>query len=206
MERQSSDVRTFIAIEIPAGVRTALARAQEPLAAHAALLKIVDPRLLHLTVRFLGPVPSARLGAVERATQRATGGAAQFSLHVDGVGTFPVRGRPRVIWAGLRPDPGLAALQRLFTALEQALVAEGFLRESRGLSAHLTLARVRPDLAPDATRALEGALTRLRDQGTPRGSFMVSRLTVMRSDLSPTGPRYTPLGYAPLRAGQEGAS
>lgn len=191
-------VRTFVAIELPEPVRATLAWVEERLREHARILKLVAPELIHLTVRFLGAVPIDRLSAVEEAVRAAAGEERCFRLHLATVGAFG-GATPRVVWVGLADDRGVEVLQRLYRRLEDGLDVHGFERERRPLSPHLTVARVR-DGAPHAeARALGKTVTRLKAELSPSGSFEVTALTVMRSDLGPTGPRYTPLARAPLR-------
>src|SRR5207244_7542987 len=98
---------------------------------------------------------------------------------------------PRVLWAGL--VAGREALAALADTVDTALGRLGFLREDRAFSPHVTLARVRePRRAP----ALADALA---SEATPSfGRVAVREATLMRSDLSPRGARYTPLASAPL--------
>ena len=69
---------------------------------------------------------------------------------VAGLGTFPERGSPRVLWLGLAVPAAILDLQR---ACERAARAAGFEREERPFRAHLTLGRwrdraPRPELPP----------------------------------------------------------
>jgi 2'-5' RNA ligase len=195
-------VRTFIAVELPERIRTRLASLQAELSAHAALLKIVNPRLMHLTVRFLGPVPAGRLEAVERACSGACAGLQRFGLSLAGVGSFPERASvPRVIWVGLERDVGYASLGVLFDRLESRLESAGFERERRAFTAHLTLARLRDGASRDDACPLADTLRALKQREFVRDSFEVDALTIMRSDPSPLGPRYTPLARIPLGEG-----
>ena len=77
--------------------------------------------------------------------------------------------------------------------VEAALAALGFAREARPFSAHVTLGRVRqPGRASALTEALRGAA------GRPFGRLRVARASLMQSELSPRGARYTELAAASL--------
>jgi 2'-5' RNA ligase len=92
-----------------------------------------------------------------------------------------------VLWAGLHD--GGEALAALAGAIDDALARLGFAREERAFSPHVTLGRVRdPRRAPALAEALAAAATR------SFGRVAVREATVMRSDLSPRGARYTRLG------------
>jgi 2'-5' RNA ligase len=193
----AGSIRSFVAIELPVEIRAALAAVEDGLREHASILKLVAPELLHLTVRFLGQLPADRIGAVEEATRTATESYPPFRLRLAMVGSFG-GAAPRVVWVGLEQDGGVQALQTLYGRLEDALRARGFERERRPLSAHLTVARVREDAPRALARSVGETVARLAARELPSGSFEVDALTVMRSDLSPRGPRYTPLARVPL--------
>ena len=125
--------------------------------------------------------------AVHKAVQRH----AVFDISIAGLGAFPSPARPRVLWAGLRE--GGDALGALAEAVDVAVARLGFAREDRAFSPHVTLARVRE---PRRTPALAEALAAGQTQAFGRVS--VREATLMRSDLSPRGARYTPLASAPL--------
>jgi 2'-5' RNA ligase len=104
-------------------------------------------------------------------------------LKVEGAGAFPPRGLPRVLWLGIADSQG--ALARLQKCLEDECAAEGFAREERPFSPHLTLARIR---APQGARELAQLHQETNFEPV---EFPVSDLTVLRSDLEPGGSRYT---------------
>ena len=109
--------------------------------------------------------------------------AAPFDMGVGGLGLFPDRGSPRVLWLGVSLPSEAHALQ---AACERLAVAAGFTAEPRPFRPHLTLARWRdrvrrPDL-PDV------------DLGVVR----VDRLILYRSDIHPAGPAYRALLALPL--------
>jgi len=105
---------------------------------------------------------------------------------VEGLGAFPTPSRPRVVWAGLAG--GHEPLAAVAGRVEDELEPLGFEREHRPFSPHVTLGRVRePRLDPRLEAAIrEGAAERF-------GVVRVERLSLMRSDLSPRGARYTEL-------------
>jgi RNA 2',3'-cyclic 3'-phosphodiesterase len=151
----------------------------------------VAPENLHITLKFLGRVEEARLVLVRACLDRAAAGIGPFEIAIESLGAFPAPTRPRVIWAGV--DKGLEPLAALAGRVERELAEMGFAPEARGFTAHVTLGRVRePRRNPALATALEraGAIT--------LGALRVDRLSLMRSDLSPAGARYTELSAHPL--------
>jgi RNA 2',3'-cyclic 3'-phosphodiesterase len=138
---------------------------------------------LHVTLKFLGQVDPARIPEIADAIGKAASRTPAFELDVRGLGAFPSTSRPRVIWAGLEAPRALAALAG---DVDTALAALGLPRESRPFAAHVTLGRVRE---PGRHTGLAVALARPADVGR----VAVSRLSLMRSELSPRGASYTEL-------------
>ncbi len=54
-------MRTFIAIELPQGIKDSLSRLQEELKASGADVKWVEPNNIHLTLKFLGEIDDNKL-------------------------------------------------------------------------------------------------------------------------------------------------
>ena len=160
-------MRLFVAVEVPAVVRDAVAAVVAPLREAAPGLKWVAPERYHLTLVFLGSVSESVVDPVVAATASACAGVGSFSLSLDGrLGTF---GR-RVLWAGLVPSPELTALAgRVASSLSSVVPVPDADREYR---AHLTLARAGRE--PVRSRLVE-------DVAVPALSWPVERVVLMRS-------------------------
>ncbi|MCU1260142.1 MAG: 2-5 ligase [Bryobacterales bacterium] len=91
---------------------------------------------LHITTKFIGEWPEARLEELKRSLAIKQ---APFSIKVEGLGSFP-----RVFWAGIAPSPELMALA---AATDAALHELGIAKEDRPYSPHITLARI-PSYVP----------------------------------------------------------
>lgn len=185
-------MRLFIGIPLPPEIAQ---RAFAVLPQTVPGLRRVQPENLHVTLAFLGETPESRLPDVAAAAEEATTGVAPFRLAFDRAGHFPERGRPRVVWLGMAE--GRASVERLGGALSRALREGALDFEDRPLSPHLTLARVREDATAVETRIVAAAVDALA--AVPL-SLDVSAIAVVRSVLSPRGPRYITLATAPLTA------
>jgi 2'-5' RNA ligase len=152
---------------------------------------------LHLTVKFLGEVAEDRIEAVAGAITSAVAGVGAFDAQIEGLGAFPSAARPRVVWAGVTAGAGTMA--DLAGRVDDALAALDFSREARPFAPHITLGRVRePGRMPALTEALHGAA------GRGFGRLPVARVSLMRSELSPRGARYTELAAASLGGAGKG--
>lgn len=154
-------------VETVAGLRRSLAG-----------VRWVSTEGLHLTLRFLGPSPPTALAEMEPKLRRAAEACPPAEVRLTGLGLFPDRGSPRVLWLGVALPETVLALQ---SACEAAAVEAGFAPESRSFSSHLTLGRwrervTRPEL-PEV------------DLGTAR----LETLVLFKSDLRPQGAVYIPL-------------
>ncbi|HJR06205.1 MAG TPA: RNA 2',3'-cyclic phosphodiesterase [Pyrinomonadaceae bacterium] len=191
-------MRIFCAVELPELVR---ARA----AAHIARLREAAARLpikisweraekLHLTLKFLGEIEPARVEALQRAANRAAASVGKFEARLQGAGTFPASGNPRVLWLGLEDETN--AIAQLQEQLEAECALENFPRETRAFHPHITIARIRIPVAAPARR-----LAKLHNEMgfEPPASFNVNDLTVMQSELGAGGSRYTPLSRYELK-------
>jgi 2'-5' RNA ligase len=193
-----SVIRTFLAIELPDSVRTRLAGIEREFSRSMSGLKWSGPDLLHITLRFLGGVPQNRMVPVMDVARDAAAGTRPFQLTLSGLGAFPTVRKPRVIWVGLEKDAGYLVLQQLFAHIEAGLVADGFPPEERAYSPHITLARTRDTIAELERRELGTTLAEVASRVNLAGTVPVRKVTVMQSELSRSGPRYTPLARYPL--------
>jgi 2'-5' RNA ligase len=190
-------LRLFVAIHVPPEVQDALAAEQRRLATAGIAMRWIRPEGIHLTLAFLGNVDEVRISAIEDSMLNAAATGAPFQIEVRGLGAFPPRGAPRVLWAGVAGD--LDDLRRLQHHVDGRLRAAGFALEDRPFSPHLTLARA-ADRSPAAQPALAAGLT-----APPRsfGRWEVDDIALVRSDLRPSGSVYTTLFTAPL-IGEQG--
>jgi 2'-5' RNA ligase len=180
-------VRLFVAVEIDEALRRAAAGLASALqvratqTAPASKITWVPDERRHLTVRFIGQVSDDRVAGITEVLSRPLA-ASPFAIEVSGVGVFPARGAPTVLWAGvLDPTGGLAALEN---EVSTRLSGLGFAREDRPFRAHLTLARVREAAGLRARTLLDALDTRRL------GTMTVRAITLFESRLSPRGPQY----------------
>lgn len=175
-------IRAFIAIDLSEEARAVLADVSETLAARVpqGAVKWVPPQNMHLTLRFLGNTPVAKLDALYAALDRTVAGHEPFSLRLDKVGCFPNERRPRVVWVGVQGDTDKAeALRR---DIDEMLAPMGWEPEGRPFRAHLTLGRVKD----------RGAELDLPwGQRVAPATSTVDAVRFFESQLKPTGSIYT---------------
>jgi 2'-5' RNA ligase len=198
-------VRTFVAIELDNQFMQALTTIQASLQQGEAKRagRWVRPEGIHLTLKFLGDVPSDKLEHIYQAISHACAASAPFSLTLETPGCFPNLRRPRVIWVGVREASGeLAALQQ---AVERELGRLGYRPEERGFTPHLTLARVREEAKRGEIEALSRLIAEAQTRDATEADRPVMRVetvSVMKSDLQPSGAVYTEMFRASLGSSQ----
>ena len=191
----NESVRIFLAIELSAEVKSALADLVEQLVrADVRGLRPVKPDGMHLTLRFLGHVPTARVELIVAEVSRVVKGVRPCALEIEGVGVFPDGGAPRVLWVGVEGDLNL--LRELHRRIGEALLGLGYRNERREFSPHLTLARM-VDRAHsiDRRRAREALFSARWESGL---RVDVKAVNLVRSVLRPEGARYQRLALMPL--------
>ena len=182
-------MRIFLAVFPPADVQRAVHAAAEALKGTGDGVSWVKRENLHYTLRFMGDLGADGLRRVSEAAEDAAKTGPAFEGALGALGAFPSAQRARVLWAGM--TDGAERLTALARALEAALARRGFDRADHPFSAHLTIGRVREPRA-DWTERL--AAVRVE----PPARFMVDRLCVVESRLSPKGSAYTVLHEAKL--------
>jgi 2'-5' RNA ligase len=179
--------RLFVALDLPPAAAEAVAALSKGL----PTARWTNPAQLHLTLRFMAAVPEEEVAGLTERLASVRRPAFPLALHA--VGVFPdgrARRPPRVLWAGLTPEPPLHDLKR---AIDQAILqAIALSDEDRDFRPHLTLARFReapgPALAPWlATHA-----------GFRTAAWMADAFVLYRSTLGSQGAHHQPLRRYPL--------
>ena len=155
-----------------------------------------NPDGMHLTLKFLGNIPASRVPPLLACVNEFSGDREPFRLQLNGLGMFPNRRAPRVLWAGV--DGDLASLWRLQQAAEGAITALGYPPEERPFRPHVTLGRPRRTVS-DAHRARISEVVSATSPPEPV-SWRVESVDVMQSELHPSGARYSVLGSASLQS------
>lgn len=144
--RPTGTIRAFIAVELPPEAQAALAgpvrRWQADCQAAGLAAQWSRPEGWHLTLKFLGAVPSDRLPAITERLAEAATRHRPFAIQLAGFGAFPTPRRPRVLWIGVADDEGRAGLIALAGGIEAAVAPLGYPAEARPFHPHLTLARI----------------------------------------------------------------
>ena len=190
-----SRLRAFIAVELPLEIRQNVQHATSNLRRDTgSLIRWVAVENMHLTLKFLGDIPSANVEVLTQMIHAQADSFNCFDIHLTGIGSFPSPKRPRVIYIGIQAPAALEAFQR---QVESATRRLGYNPEERAFAPHLTIGRVRQHVSADEQQKIRRALeeSTIDSLGTAR----VNSVHLYKSDLKPTGPLYTKLFSAHLK-------
>ncbi len=125
--------RLFTAIDLPERIRDDIS------AMYAAIpgAKWTEDAHLHLTLTFIGEVAEDKASAIQRAL--STVKIHPFSLNLKGIGFFPPRKVPRVLWCGVSSSEELLRLQG---KIQRTLELVDAPVEQRKYTPHITMARL----------------------------------------------------------------
>ncbi len=126
-------IRLFIALQIPHPLRHIL----HSMGRGIPGARPVAEEQIHLTLRFIGEVEGSVFKDIGEHLQYVD--FSPFAMRLKGVGYFPPRGNPRVIWAGVEPQKTII---RMRNSIEKQLIACGLNPENRKFMPHITLARL----------------------------------------------------------------
>ena len=179
------DIRTFIAIDIPQEIKMELDKLISTFRQSGADIKWVKAANLHMTLRFLGDIPRDSVPGLAKEIEANIKAFGKFRLALSGLGGFPNLKRPRVIWVG--SGVGTDRLMSLAPLVEKSCINYGLGEGDKPFSSHLTIGRVK---IPKGLDKLTAKIEATRFETSP---FDIEEVIIFKSDLSPSGPKYTKL-------------
>lgn len=130
----------FLALELPRELQAAFADEIDRLEKVIPGVAWMNPRRMHLTLRFLGWTNRERLSCLDPYLKAAAKACPPIDATVSGLGTFPPTAveKARVLWGGITLPRAAKTLQ---AACEKMAIECGFPPERRAFAPHLTLGR-----------------------------------------------------------------
>ena len=189
-------LRCFIAIEIPETIKKSIADVIDTLKKSGSDVKWVSNDNIHITLQFLGETEESLIPDIKGALCKILAPYSPFYIKIADVGCFPSGRRPRVIWVGLKESQ---LLIHLYNDIASAMVKFGYQKEERGFTPHVTIGRVK------SNRNLGELLRRLEEfKVTDFPDFVVKNVTLMKSELKPSGAKYYSLAEIPIGGSTNG--
>ncbi len=189
-----ADIRSFVAVPLPSPLQARVAAAAEELAREVALTGVKWSRKaenLHVTVKFLGPVPEEKLATLGEALGAALAATPRFRIEVSGLGAFPSARHANVLWAGI--DDAERGLAGVAAAVETVAAGFGFAPEARSFTGHVTIGRAKG-------RGVDAQAALAKFAGREFGGTVVDEVHVYESRLGGDGSTYVLRSRATLGA------
>lgn len=152
---------------------------------------VVDDQL-HLTLRFIGDVDGTTFRDIREQLWEIS--ASPVTLSIRGVGHFPPRGQPRVLWAGIEPSGELLILRNNVNRILRLCAIPP---EQRKFHPHITLARLKNSSPPRVAQFLS------QNSLLSSPPFTLRQFTLYSSVLSPKGAIHTIEQEYPLQGDEE---
>lgn len=186
----TSTVCAFVALELPKALQAAFGEQIARLEKVIPGIEWMDPRKMHLTLRFLGWTTRERLACLEPYLVAAAKACPQMEGTVSGLGTFPptAEEKARVLWAGITIPRSGKTLQ---AACEAAAIECGFPPERRAFHPHLTIGRFK---TPSRVRNL----AKLDLGGTRLENLVLYRTEPAKGEAVRAGVRRAVIAYSKL--------
>ena len=186
------EIRSFLAFELPPEIKNAVARVSDSLRKSTLDIRWVKVENIHLTIVFMGNTKTDHIDAIGQDIKKVCSQYGSFDISLKGMGCFPNKRRPRVLWLGL--DGDLVRMAQFRDDLQDQLKPYGIKVEKRKFMPHLTLGRFRSSRKTESR--LDEVLTNHGLLNCP--FFPLNELILFKSDLKPSGAVYTKLEAWPL--------
>ncbi|MFA5167627.1 MAG: RNA 2',3'-cyclic phosphodiesterase [Candidatus Omnitrophota bacterium] len=182
--------RVFLAIPLYEIFHQEIENVLRPFCREISGVRWVEPRQVHLTLHFFGPVPAKEIELIHLFSKKVASLFSPLELNIDRIGGFPSLERPDVIWLGIVEYAGrLLSLQR---AIQGEVRTLGFKIETRPFHPHATIGRVKRrtgDLGP--------LLAKVRFE-LPSPAKTADHIVLYQSHCRPEGVCYEVLKTYPL--------
>ena len=176
-------IRLFTAVETPQFPK--VIELMDAVKRSGADVKLVESHNVHITLVFIGEIQENKLDLVKEAMAKLSFNS--FKVKLKGTGAFPNLSRPRVVWVGI--EEGLQELRAIRGTLLKELLGRGIRPDDeKEFSPHLTIGRVK---GPSNLLNLINVINEY--QNVDFGEFVVNKVILFKSTLTPKGPIYDPL-------------
>ncbi|MGW8194771.1 MAG: RNA 2',3'-cyclic phosphodiesterase [Desulforhopalus sp.] len=176
-------IRLFVAIDIPQPI----CRNLKGMGGSIPQARAVAEDQLHLTLKFIGEIEYSRFLDIREALAGID--LPQFPLYLKGVGTFPPRGTPRVLWVGAEPANNITILRN---SIERTLAEIGIARSKKKFTPHITIARLKDSPVRQLQQFLAG------NAFLKTAEFTIVSFNLYSSKLTPKGAVHTLEAAYPL--------
>jgi 2'-5' RNA ligase len=183
-------IRSFIAIPISKPIKDSIQSIIHILQQKCPnkSIKWVETNNIHLTIKFLGDSELYNLNHLTKQVHNSLEKMRSFDLAFSKLGAFPSIRNPRVLWVGCQINEQIT---NLYNLIDNICVENGFMSDSKPLSPHITIGRVKNPLSEAVSLQLNDVLTSLK--AADLGSQQINNFFLYKSELTRGGPIYSPI-------------
>jgi 2'-5' RNA ligase len=132
------NMRVFFAIEFDDSIKHYIETVQNIVRENSIKGNFSHEDNFHLTLKFIGEVGEEKLTKLKYSLDSTVKQVQPFSIKFDRLGFF-TKDAKKIVWIGIRNED--KGLDQLYNTLEAFLFNNGFSKDFRGYSPHITLAR-----------------------------------------------------------------
>jgi 2'-5' RNA ligase len=173
-------IRLFIALKIPDEIKDKILDVCYELSESPELFKWEKPEKIHLTLKFIGEVEEELVSSIAKEITFIEE-YSSFNFNVTKFGFFYRNGLPVILWSGLQTDE---SIQKLVEELNRRLSIFSIPVERRKFKPHLTMLRIKKNPGKEF-------ISKFKEHSFDNWNFNSSEITLIKSELFPTGARYT---------------
>ena len=179
-------IRTFVSVSVPKEIVNIQSMLKSTVEPKGLKVRWVMNGKMHLTLKFLGNTTEGSIDNLNEALFNAVKSAKVINLSISGTGAFPVKGRPNVLWLGIKGD--IDELKQLTVNINNSLEPLGFITEKREFLPHVTIARIKSNQKkiPNISNYLNTTFTEL--------PMKIVKISLVQSESFSKGTFYTILG------------
>jgi 2'-5' RNA ligase len=174
-------MRAFLAFEVSAPVKQYLQGIIRFMSPRVTGVRWIKSEGQHITVKFFGEIDEITANNVREKLSVIESKFKPFEASIKYIDAFPNKRRARVIVVSL--EKGVDIAKAIFHDIEASLLHLGFESEKKDFTPHITLGRKR-----EPSPLLERDIPSLNKM-----SFVIDRLVLFRSTLTPQGAIYSPV-------------
>jgi len=178
-----SKFRGFIAIDIDS--LSKIVEFENKIKQSGAIVKLVEPKNIHITLKFLGDTDEEQVDEIEEIIKKAVEGIDPFKIQLKSTGVFPNQNYIKVVWVGIYNGDQIGIIAN---KIDEKLSEIGFKKENREFSSHLTIARVKSAINKEQ---LLQVIDKYKE--FEFAEIKVDSIKLIKSELTQKGPIYTTL-------------
>lgn len=173
--------RLFIALIIPDDIKKFIFELRNKAFPRADKFKWEAADKIHITLKFLGDTREELIDPISLELEKLLNGYGAMTCNLTRFGFFYNRKEARILWMGINIDNKIFDLVEKINILMKEF---SFPVDKRKFNPHLTLKRLKGNEGAEFIRSFEKF-------EVPAVSFKTERIGLFKSELHPTGSKYT---------------